>query len=449
MTAPEALLGAIADTIAEHRIHTVEVGAVDTYGHLRGKRVPAGRFVSSVAVDGINIADAIYVFDVQCEIVDSPIINMGTGFLDMHLTPDLTSFRVLTHRPGYAIVLADSFDEHGHGHALDRAACWRVRSSGVLGRVSIPSSPPSSSATSALPIGSRSSSMCSTARSPTRSTSNPWWRPCVLRCSGAGIPLESSNPEYGPGQLEINFGPADPITTADNTVLFTSIVKQVAVQHGCRATFMPKPLTGQSGSGMHIHSSLNIDGVNQFGAHADGQPNATMGHWTAGLLEHAPAMSLIGIPLPNGYRRVRPYTFAPTHVHWGSDNRTVLARLTTNAGSANRIEFRSAGADANPYLAVAAVLAAGCDGLERQLALPPMAVGDMYTEPGQCAKLPATFAEGIAAYSDSALATALGAEFSENFVVLAEYEQALAAEAMAGDPDVVTEWERARYLEHI
>jgi glutamine synthetase len=265
---------------------------------------------------------------------------------------------------------------------------------------------------------------------------------------GAGIPLESSNPEYGPGQLEINFGPADPLTTADNTVLFKTIVKQVAVQHGARASFMPKPWSAQSGSGMHIHTSLGRDGINLFGQDATGMPNQLMAWWTAGLLTHATAMSLLGVPLPNGYRRVRPYTFSPTHVHWGQDNRTVLARLTTNDGQANRVEFRSAGADANPYLAIAAVLAAGCSGIEGQLALPPMSHGDMYTEPGACAALPCWMDTAIEAYEGSELAEAIGSALSENFVVLSRNELSLASEAMAGDPDIVTEWERQRYLEH-
>ena len=98
-------------------------------------------------------------------------------------------------------------------------------------------------------------------------------------------------------------------------------------------------------------------------------------------------------------------------MHWGEDNRTVLARLTTAAGPANRIEFRSAGADANPYLAIAAILAAGCDGLERSLTLPPKAVGDMYTEPGDAPLLPVTIDDAIAAFDGSALAAALGAAF--------------------------------------
>jgi glutamine synthetase len=446
--ATEAQLAHIAAVIAEHRVHTVEIGTADTYGHLRGKRVPAERFLSSIALGGVNIADAIFVFDVQCEIVDSPIINMGTGFLDMHLAPDLASFRLLPHRPGYAIVVADAFDEHGAPHPLAPRGVLRQQADRIaaLGYdavvatelecyITTPDWHPIqhhvqySSLTDALGLESMVADM----------------RHALV---GAGIPLESSNPEYGPGQLEINFGPSDPVTTADNTVLFKSIVKQVAVQHGARATFMAKPMTGQSGSGMHIHTSLGRQRTNLFGADADGEPNEVMSQWTAGLLDHACGMQLVGIPTPNGYRRVRPYTFAPTHVHWGEDNRSVLARLTTTAGPANRIEFRSAGADANPYLAIAAVVAAGCDGLERATSLPPKAVGDMYAEPGDSVPLPVDMADAIVAFEKSALAASLGAAFRENFLVLARNELALAAEPMAGDPDEVTQWERARYLEH-
>lgn len=438
----------IATTIAEHRIHTVEIAVADTYGHLRGKRVPSQRFLGSVALGGVNIADAIFVFDVQCEIVDSPTINMGTGFLDAHLAADLDTFRLLPHRPGYAIVMSDAFDQHGEPHALsprwvlarqveraDRLGLFPLVATELECYLCTPAWEPVqrhvqySSLTDAVELETIVAEM----------------RHALL---GAGVPLESSNAEYGPGQLEINFGPSDPLTTADNTVLFKSIVKQVAVQHGARATFMPKPYTGQSGSGMHIHSSLVSGGVNQFAADADGHPNQLMARWTAGLLEHACSMQLVGIPTPNGYRRVRPYTFAPTHVHWGEDNRSVLARLTTNAGPANRIEFRSAGADANPYLAIAAVLAAGCDGLERELALAPMATGDMYADPAGSQVLPASMGEAIVAFESSPLAAALGPRFSENFAVLARCEDDLAREPMAGDADEVTDWERARYLAH-
>jgi glutamine synthetase len=440
----------IAAAIGHHGIHTVEVAVVDTYGHLRGKRVPAGRFISSVAAGGVNIADAVFVFDPLCEIVDAPTINMGTGYLDMHLRPDLSSFRALTHRPGYAIVFSDALHEDGRPHELDprnllKAQTETVRALGFEPVVATelecylftPDWQPFqnhvqySSLTDALDVEAMVSDM----------------RHGLL---GAGIPVESSNPEYGPGQLEINFGPADPVTTADNTVLFKTIVKQVAIAHGARASFMPKPYALQSGSGMHIHTSLTRDGQNVFGARpADPtRPNETMAPWTAGLLHHARAMQLLGIPTPNGYRRVVANTFCPTHVHWGADNRTVMARLTMHAGNANRVEFRCAGADANAYVAIAGVLAAGADGIRNGLPLEAMATGDKYADPGDSPALPSTIDDSIAAFESSALASLLGSSFAENYLTMARNEQTLAAQAMAASPEEVSAWELNRYLEH-
>ncbi len=438
---------AIERTLTEHNIHTVEVGVADTYGHLRGKRVPVGRFLSSVAHGGLNIADAIYVFDPVCDIVDSPIINMTTGYLDMHLKPDLASLRILTHRPGYALVIADALNEHGDAHALSPRGVLKAQ----VARFTALGYEP-------IIATELECYVCTSGWQPFQShvqysslTDAQDLEDIVVHMRhailGAGIPLESSNPEYGPGQLEINFGPADPVTTADNTVIFKSIVKEVAVRNGARASFMPKPWSGQSGSGMHIHISLNQHGRNAFASSVH-EPNEPMAHVTAGLIHHAQAMSLVGIPTPNGYRRVRPYTFAPTHAHWGDDNRTVMARLTMNAGCANRVEFRSAGADANPYFAIAAVLAAASDGLERTLPLEARSVGDMYTTPGDKPALPTDMRAAIDLYKNSGLAEQLGATFSTNFVVMAENELAQSAEFMTDDPDVVTDWERARYLEH-
>ncbi|MFW2383301.1 MAG: glutamine synthetase, partial [Acidimicrobiales bacterium] len=261
--------------------------------------------------------------------------------------------------------------------------------------------------------------------------------------------VEGSNAEYGPGQFELNTGPADAMTAADNTALFKSIVKQVAVQHGFRATFMPKPWTEQSGSGMHVHTSLNAaDGSNAFAQCSDGEPNDLMRAWLGGLLEHAESMTLIGTPTSNGPKRVRPFTFAPTHVTWGLDNRSVLARCIAESGSrANRVEFRSSGADANPYLIIAAILAAGVDGIERSLDPGEMSAGDLYSNPGSATPLPTDLPGAIAAFAGSPLAERLGDVFSRSYASIAEAEVALAAEHNP-DPDDVNDWERARFIEH-
>ena len=367
---------------AEHGVHTVEVAAPDTQGHLRGKRVPVERFFATTIDRGVNIADAMFVFDIQNDLPDNEFVNMDTGYLDCALVPDLSSGRILTHRPGYALVFADAFNEHHQPHPLAprsvlTAQIERCRAQGLEPVVAtelefylctpdwepVQSHIQYSSLTDAVHL-------------------EPALADMRAALAGAGIEVESSNAEYGPGQIEINCGHGEAMAIADSTALFKSIVKQVAIAHGMRATFMPKPWTEASGSGMHVHTSLLRDGANAF-ADSHGSPNELMGHWLAGQLDHAPALALLGTPTANGPKRVRPYTFAPTHVHWGLDNRTVLARCIAEDGSpANRVEFRAAGADANPYLLIAGILAAGADGVERELELPDMGVGDMYGNPG-------------------------------------------------------------------
>jgi glutamine synthetase len=438
---------AIATLIHDHGVHTVELMVTDTLGHPRGKRVPAQRFIDTVALKGAHIADAIYVMDVQCDIVDSPFINMGTGFLDMHLVPELHTFRLLKHRPGYATVMATCIDTHHQPHQLDPRNVLARQIERVRGLGYDP-----------IAAVELECYICDEDWQPIQSNvqyssliDNFPLERCVADMRQAlvdlGIPLESSNPEYGPGQLEINFGAGDPMVTADHTQLYKATIKEVARNHGMRATFMPKPFAGQSGSGMHVHTSLNVDGKNVFGAGDGHLLNDVMRHWIGGLIANAPAMSLTGIVNGNGYKRVQKYSFCPTHVHWGPENRSVLCRCTLDQGQANRVEYRAAGADANPYLILAAVLAAGADGVERSLDPGAPAFGDQYDDPGDHAALPATFADGVEAFRGSSLAAALGSEFSANFLALIDNEVVQYHEHATGSSDTVTEWEFARYVE--
>jgi glutamine synthetase len=433
--------------VDEGNIHTVEVATPDTQGHLRGKRVPARRFVERIAHGGLNIADAMFVFDMQNDLPDHPVVNMESGYLDCKLVPDLSTIRLFTHRPGYAIVMADALtpDDVPHPLAPRSVLARQVERCEALGLepyvatelefylctenwVPAQSHIQYSSLTDGLHIEHVLKQM----------------RDALL---GAGIEVESSNAEYGPGQIEVNCGPSDAMTTADNTVLFKSIVKQVAAMNGLRATFMPKPFHDQSGSGMHVHTSLVGDGSNAF-ASSRHTPNEIMSHWLAGQLEHAASMTLLGAPTANGSKRIRPYTFAPTHVHWGLDNRTVLARCICEPNSqANRIEYRHAGADAHPHLIVAGIIGAGADGIERRLTPPPMSLGDMYTNPGDCVALPTDLGDSIALYEGSPIAAQLGELFSMGYASLARHEEQLAA-ANSPDPDVVNDWERERYAAH-
>lgn len=445
-TAPENL-EAFHTACREAGVHTVEVGAPDTQGHLRGKRVPIDRFFGTVVDKGVSIADAMFVFDMQNDLPENEFVNMDSGYLDCRLIPDSTSGRILTHRPGYALVFADAFDHHGNPHPLAPRGVLarqieRCRAAGL----------------DTVVATELEFYLCTPDWVPVQdyiqysSLTDGFELEPVLHAmrdavAGAGIEVESSNAEYGPGQMELNCGPGGAMRTADNTVLFKSIVKQVARQHGLRATFMPKPWIDQSGSGMHVHTSLSADGRNVF-AECDELPTGVMANWVAGQLAHARSISLLAAPTANGPKRVAPYTFAPTHVCWGLDNRTVLARCVIEPGSsANRVEFRTAGADANPHLIIAAVLAAGLDGIERGLEPDEMGEGDMYADFGDREPLPTTLADAIDAYEGSAMAEMLGDEFSRSYVSIARAEVDLAAEH-SPDPEQVDDWERARYMEH-
>ncbi len=448
MTPRAGSIDEFRELVTEHGLHTIELAAADTQGHLRGKRIPAARFVGGVHETGAHMADAMFVFDMQNDLPDNEFVNMDTGYLDCHLVPDNTTGRALGHRPGYGLVFADTLDQNGQPHPLAprtvlAAQIERCRAAGI----------------DPLMATELEFYLCTDDWAPVQEhiqysslTDMPQLEPVLAEMraglAAAGIEVESSNAEYGPGQIEINTGPADALTTADNAVLFKSIVKQVAVQHGLWATFMPKPWAEQSGSGMHVHTSLTADGANAFAASETGAPNELMRRWLAGLLAHAPALTLLGAPTTNGPKRIRPYTFCPTHVTWGLDNRTVLARCIVETGSsANRVEYRPAGADANPYLLLAGLLAAGLDGVERELDPGPLAEGDLYTNPGDHPGLPTDLAGALAAFEGSSLAAALGDTFSRSFASIAQAEVALAAEHNP-DPDEVNDWERARFIEH-
>jgi glutamine synthetase len=445
----EDLFLALTEDLNDADVHTVEVAAVDTLGHLRGKRVPVDRFIGSVGTGGCHIADAIFVFDAVNDLVESPYISMDGGFLDTHLVPDMSTIRIFTHREGYAFVMADSYDQHGERHALSprnvlAAQVERCRALGLDPVVATEMEfylcrPDWEPVQDHIQYSSLTDA-------PHLEVVLQDMRTALL---GAGIPIESSNAEYGPGQIEINVSAADAMTTADSTVLYKSIVKEIALRHGLQATFMSKPWAEQSGSGMHVHTSLNGEGGNLFADSVDG-PNALMSNWVAGQLEHAAALSLLGSPLPYAHKRIRPYTFCPTHIHWGLDNRSVLCRCTVGAGAANRVEYRAAGSDANPYLMIAGLLAAGADGVERSLQLPAESNGDLYDDPGNNAALPAAIDDAIAVFEGSPLAAALGEEFSTNYVLVAKHEAAALVDA-GGDAasDDVGMWERARYMEHI
>jgi glutamine synthetase len=188
-------------------------------------------------------------------------------------------------------------------------------------------------------------------------------------CALQGIPTGPLTAEYAPGQFEINLHHTpDPLAAADRCILFQRIVRNVARQHGYRATFMSKPYPRETGSGMHVHVSLvDGDGRNVFADRADGTCPERLYHALGGLMAATPESMAFFAANPNAYRRFQPNTFVPLQRSWAFENRSVALRIPLAGGQARRIEHRIAGADANPYLALAAILAGLDHGLEHAL----------------------------------------------------------------------------------
>jgi glutamine synthetase len=247
-------------------------------------------------------------------------------------------------------------------------------------------------------------------------------------------------------QYEINLRHADALTAADRAFLLKTSVKDIAAQHGLLATFMGKPFNDQGGSGTHLHLSLARDGRNAFDGpgEADGV-SAELRQFAAGVLAHSSALMAFLNPTINAYRRIQPDSLAPTHANWGWDNRSTFIRVPPERGGATRLEVRVGDGAANPYLAIAAVLAAGHDGLARELEPPEPVAGDAYrADPEHAgARLPGALEEALDALeADDVLRDALGPEIVDTFLAVKRFE-------VERHRAWVSDWEVDEYLHHL
>ena len=196
-------------------------------------------------------------------------------------------------------------------------------------------------------------------------------REICLALEALGFEIEASHHECAAGQHEIDFKYAEALTAADNIITFKQTVKKIAYANGLHATFMPKPIYGTAGSGMHTNMSLFKNGKNVFyDPNGDRQLSQEAYHFIAGLLAHVKGMCAITNPLVNSYKRLVPGYEAPCYLAWSASNRSALIRIPAARGNSTRVELRNPDPSCNPYLTLAACLAAGLDGIERKL-LPP------------------------------------------------------------------------------
>ena len=261
-----------------------------------------------------------------------------------------------------------------------------------------------------------------------------------------GFEIEASHHEVAAGQHEIDFKYTEALQAADNIMTFKLAVKTLAQKNGLHATFMPKPVHGTAGSGMHVNMSLFRDGQNAFFDAADPRNLSPMAYqFIAGLLEHVQGFCAVTNPLVNSYKRLVPGYEAPCHLAWSTGNRSALIRIPTPRGDGTRVELRSPDPSCNPDLAFAVCLAAGLDGIQRQLTPPAESNENLYAiaadlEAQGVRRLPASLEAAIHALeADRVVTAALGSHVTEQYVTgkLREWEEYRTQ---------VTQWELDRYL---
>jgi glutamine synthetase len=272
-------------------------------------------------------------------------------------------------------------------------------------------------------------------------------RDIVLELEEMGFEIEASHHEVAPGQHEIDFKYADALTACDQIQTFKLVVKTIARKHGLHATFMPKPLYGVNGSGMHMNLSLFKNGENAFfEPGGDLEMSDTARQFIAGILKHAPAFTAVTNPTVNSYKRLVPGYEAPCYVAWSARNRSPLIRIPASRGLSTRVEVRSVDPSANPYLAMAVLLKAGLDGIKNKITPPAPVDRNIYVmskeeriEEG-IVDLPATLAQALDQLkANEVIVSGLGEHIMEHFVEAKEIEWDMFR-------TVVHQWERDQYM---
>jgi glutamine synthetase len=441
-------------------IDTVIVACPDLFGRLVGKRFTGKFFLDQVAKHGTHGCSYLLTVNIEMDPQDGfKLANWEKGFGDFSLRPDFSTVRLLPWQPGAALVLCDLL--HHDGRIVDEAPRSVLRKQiDALARKRL-TCYTASELEFFLFQESYHDAFAAEYRNLTPSsdyridyhTMQPARDELTLRAvrnwmSQARVPVECSKGEWGRGQHEVNFVYDQPLPMADLHAVFKQGIKEIAAQHDKSITFMAKPWAGEVGSSCHIHISLWQGGKNRFweaprrGTRAKPQTGSLLfRQFLGGLMKYSPELCCFFAPTINSYKRYQAASWAPTKMAWSHDNRTVGFRVVGH-GESFRIENRMPGADANPYLAFAAMLAAGMAGVEERLDCGQDYHGNAYADP-KLRALPRSLREAADLLDQSRLARrAFGEQVIEFYVHTARLEcQAF--------NDAVTDWERVRYFERI
>ena len=446
--------GELEQWLNERRVTEIECLVPDLTGVARGKILPREKFSED---RGMRLPEAVVAMGVTGEFPEEgPYYDViSPTDQDMHLRPDPTTVRIVPWATDpTAQVIHDCFDRDGRlvpfaPRSVLRHVCDLFDAEGwnpvvapelefyLVARNTDPDQPLKP------PIG----------RSGRRETSrqaysidavnefDPLFEDIYAYCEKMELNVDTLIHEIGAGQMEINFFHAHPLGLADEVFFFKRTVREAALRHDMFATFMAKPIAGEPGSAMHVHQSLceKTSGRNIF-SNPDGSPSQHFYWYIGGLQKYIPAAMALFAPYVNSYRRLSRFTAAPINIQWGTDNRTVGIRSPVAAPVARRIENRVIGADANPYVALAATLACGYLGIKNRVEPSPECKGDAYLGDYQ---LPRSLSEALTLLrQETDLHEVLGEAFVSVYTEVKDIEY---AEFMK----VISPWEREHLLLHV
>jgi glutamine synthetase len=438
-------------------IDTVVVAFTDHYGRLHGKRFDAGFFVDEVHATGSHACDYLLTVDMEMNPVPGyRYASWEQGYGDFHMAPDLSTLRAASWLERTALVLCDLHDTTTHDlvsvaprsilrRQLDYAAeaGYAAKAASELEYYLFDDTYKAAAAkryNDLTPAGWYIEDY-----HLLQGTREERYNGAVRRhLAASGVPVENSKGEWGRGQHEMNIRYDDVLTMADRHSVMKLGMKEIAESLGCSITFMAKPFADHAGSSCHVHLSLWRSENNVFpGEQTFGpvQCSNDFRWFLGGWMAHAPELMVFFAPTINSYKRYMAGSWAPTGIAWSYDNRTAGFRVVGEASSL-RIECRIPGADCNPYLAYAAVLAAGLDGIRRQTEPPPVFVGDVY-QAADLPHVPGALRDALALFESSDFVRqAFGEDVQEHYAHFFQHEQNAYDRA-------VTDWERWRYFERI
>jgi glutamine synthetase len=459
MTGSRGLLtvDALVDLVESDEVDTVVVAFSDHYGRLHGKRFDAHFFLDEIVPHGTHACDYLLTADMEMEPVPGyEYASWELGYGDFHMVPDLDTLRLADWLPRSVFVLTDLEDDR-----LEAPVAVAPRS--ILRRQLVRTAAAGFSAMAASELEyflyedtyREASELRYEGLTPLgwyvedyhllQGTREEHYNGAVRRhLSRSGIPVETSKGEWGRGQHEMNIRYSEMLEMADRHSVMKLLMKETAERLGMSVTFMAKPSADEAGSSCHIHVSL-WDGDRNVFAGSDRigpvEGSDTFRWFLGGFMRHVDDLMPFFAPTVNSYKRYQDGSWAPTRIAWSYDNRTAGFRVV-GRGQSLRIECRIPGADVNPYLAYAAVLAAGLDGIENRTEPPAMFEGDVYAAADlpRVARTLRDAAERFAA-SDF-VAAAFGTEVRDHYAHFYSVEQ-------AAYDDAVTDWERWRYFERI